>query len=119
MRTKSYIQLLVLMIMLTACSKSDDSNGQTTTETPIEKTVTYNADVSKIMTNYCTTCHAGSAASAGLDLTTYSNTKNAAKNGNLVSRMNNTNNPMPPSGILSAETRQLIDKWVKDGFPEK
>lgn len=118
--TKSYTlsALCALFLIVSACSKSDDNDGKTTTATPIEKKVTYTADVSKIMTNYCTTCHAGAAASAGLDLTTYANTKKATQNSNLVSRMNNTDNPMPPSGVLSPEIRQLIDKWVKDGFPE-
>ncbi|PCE64794.1 hypothetical protein B7P33_06385 [Sediminicola luteus] len=85
---------------------------------PITRRVTYQADVKQIMTNNCITCHGGPAPDAGLDLTTYEHTKASGQTGQLSGRMNNINNPMPQNGLLSPETRQLVDKWIADGYPE-
>ena len=85
---------------------------------PIQEVVKYNPDIQNVMFNSCTTCHGGPSPSAGLDLTTYQNVRFSAEQGNLVSRVNSVTNPMPPNGLISADARQKIDKWVQDGFPE-
>ncbi|MEW7290247.1 hypothetical protein [Aquimarina sp. 2304DJ70-9] len=86
---------------------------------PVTRIVTYESDVQSIMNNFCITCHGGPAPNAGLDLSTYSNTKNAALNNGLVARMNDATNPMPPNGLLTPQIRQLVDKWITDGLLEQ
>lgn len=85
---------------------------------PITETITYVGDVKAIIDNNCVTCHGTVTPDAGLSLVTYQQVRNAAENGNLIPRMNNATSPMPPSGILSATTRAIIDKWRDDGFLE-
>ena len=85
---------------------------------PIVETITYVDDVKTIIDNNCTSCHGAVSPQAGLSLVTYQQVRNAAENGNLIPRMNNATNPMPPTGRLSAEVRALIDKWADDGFLE-
>lgn len=85
---------------------------------PIDEVITYVGDVKAIIDNNCTTCHGTVSPQAGLSLVTYQQVRNAAENGNLIPRMNNATNPMPPSGVLPAATRAIIDAWANDGFPE-
>ncbi len=86
--------------------------------TPIVETVKYNNDVKNIVSANCVSCHGGSTPQAGLDLSTYVNVRFASENGNLLNRINNVTNPMPPSGVMPAATRAVIDKWVTDGYLE-
>ncbi len=81
---------------------------------------TYDKDVKTIVNNSCATssCHDATNPAAGLKLTNYAEVKNAAQNGNLIARMNSSSSPMPPSGMLSSNTRAIIDKWKSDGFLE-
>ena len=107
-----------IFFLAMSCTRAIIDEGDISELPPITRTVTYEADVQAIMTNSCITCHAGPAPNADLDLSNYQNVRFSAESGGLVSRMNNVASPMPPNGILSPETRQIIDKWVADGFPE-
>ena len=86
--------------------------------TPITNTITYTGDVKAIIDNNCLTCHGAVNPNAGLSLVTYQQVRNSAENGNLIARMNDAVNPMPQGGLLSAQTRAVIDKWKDDGFLE-
>lgn len=108
----------MLGFTLQSCTTAILDEVDKNTLPPLEKTVTYESDIKSIMTNHCITCHAGPAPNAGLDLSTYANTKYSAEQGSLVARMNNATNPMPPSGKLSPETLQILDKWITDNLPE-
>ncbi|HAP60145.1 MAG TPA: hypothetical protein DCR93_11835 [Cytophagales bacterium] len=70
------------------------------------------------MTNYCLTCHSGPAASAGLNLDNYTGVRTIGETGRLVSRTNDSQSPMPPSGLMSEENRQKIQDWVNGGYQE-
>lgn len=105
------------LLGLASCTKAFIPDDAATTN-PINRTIKYNADVKQIMTNSCITCHGGPAPSANLDLTTYTNVKNAALNRNLLERMNDATAPMPQSGLLRLSTRQIMDKWKADGYLE-
>lgn len=110
------LSALLITIVIFSCTTAviplDEEAG------PIEETITYNTDVKLIMDNHCTTCHGNVNPNAGLSLTNYTQVRSSAENGNLISRMNNQTNPMPPSGILSSQVRAVIDKWRDDGFLE-
>lgn len=81
---------------------------------------TYNKDVKTIIDNSCATsaCHDSTNPASGLKLTNYAEVKSAAENRGMIERMNNANDPMPASGMLSSNTRAIIDKWKTDGFLE-
>ena len=85
---------------------------------PVDRTVTYTQDIQPIMFNNCSTCHSSVNPRNGLILETYSQVKNSAQNGTLIDRMNDVANPMPQSGLLTADKRALVDKWKADGYLE-
>ncbi len=85
---------------------------------PVDRTVTYTQDIQPIMFNNCLTCHSSVNPRNGLILETYSQVKNSAQNGTLIARMNDAANPMPQSGLLTADKRALVDKWKADGYLE-
>ncbi|WP_460219265.1 cytochrome c family protein [Psychroserpens sp. MEBiC05023] len=109
---------IALLIIGQSCTTAIIDEGDKNSLPPLTREVTYQSDIQSIMTNNCITCHAGPAPNAGLDLSNYQNTRFSAEQGSLVSRMNNALNPMPPSGKLSPQVLQIIDKWVADNFPE-
>ena len=118
MSIKLFVSFLSVTILATSCTKAIiDENPES--NPPVTKTVYYNPDVQAIMYNNCVTCHSGSAPSAGLRLDNYTDTRYATENGNVIERMNSTTSPMPPNGVLPPLQRQLMDKWVLDGFLEK
>jgi len=96
----------------------------TTTEIPLDDVepilinVTYDADVKTIIDNNCVSCHISGGQASFLSLTNYAEVKMSAESGSLIARMNDLVNPMPQSGLLSAQTRAIIDKWKADGFLE-
>lgn len=119
MNTIQYITSgLLILIGLSSCTKAVIEDVDPDTLPPITKTIKYNPDVQAIMYNNCITCHGGISPSAGLLLNNYQDVKQSAQNGTLISRMNNATAPMPQSGLLSPELRQVIDKWKADGFLE-
>lgn len=122
MRLGFYIAGLALTgIISVSCTKAvidpDAANGNTG-QPNLPDTAVYDPDVRNIMFNNCVTCHGGSAPSAGLDLTNYTNVRQATEVGNLFQRMNSTTSPMPPAGVLPQEMRSTVEKWMNDGYPE-
>ena len=106
---------LVFCFVILSCSEYEIPVD----ESPIiQETVTYNDDIKSIMDDNCISCHGTVNPSANLSLTNYSLVKNSTENGNLIARMNNITNPMPPNGILSEATRALVDEWKGDGYLE-
>lgn len=107
----------VLIVAFSSCTKAIIDEGENIIP-PIDRIVKYNPDIQTIMFNNCVTCHGGVAPSAGVDLTTYDNVRYFTENGTLVDRVTDISSPMPPSGLMTPENRQLIEKWVADNFPE-
>lgn len=107
-----------MVLFLYNCTTNTIDEGNIEDLPPIVETITYDDDVAPIITNNCIGCHSGPNANAGLQLTSYANVRAAAEQGNLVNRINNGANPMPPTGILPPETRQIIDQWIADGYLE-
>lgn len=107
----------LLLFTFFSCTKAIIDEGETNPN-PIDRIVKYSPDIETIMFNHCITCHGGAAPSGGFTLTTYDEVRAYTEGGTLLSRVNNSSNPMPPSGLLSTENRQIIDKWVADGLLE-
>jgi len=73
--------------------------------------VSYSKQIAPLLKSNCTSCHSGSFASSGVDLSTYAGAKanaSAASGAIQVGRM-------PPSGPLSATNKQLFQSWVTEG----
>ena len=105
------------ILSIQSCTTAILDEGNVNTLPTINTPVKYNPEVKTIMTNNCITCHGGPAAAAGLDLTTYANVSASAL-GNLLTRVNDAQNPMPPSGLMPPIERQRLQKWLDDGLPE-
>lgn len=114
------MQKYILPLLITGFSISSCTTAEIPLEntTPITKKIKYNPDVKTIITNNCLNCHGSQNPSAGLSLVNYNQVRASAENGNLISRMNDANNPMPPSGLLPSQTRAVMGKWVSDGYLE-
>ncbi|AZQ65109.1 hypothetical protein EI427_23115 [Flammeovirga pectinis] len=121
-----------ISLLIFGCSEAviDDDNTGTNDNDVIEvpeddddavaeEAVVYDPHVLTIADNYCISCHSGSSLQAGINLSGYTNFKFQTESGNLLSRINNSSNPMPPAGLMPQEERQRIQKWVDDNFPEK
>lgn len=114
MKKNLFISLVVLLF-ISSCS---------TTEIPLDvvapvvTTITYDTDVKTIIDSNCISCHVTGGQASFLPLINYTQVKTAAESGSLIARMNNVASPMPQSGLLSAQTRAIIDKWKTDGFLE-
>ncbi len=118
-RVYSIVIGMVVFGMGQSCTTAIIDEGSLDNLPPITRTVTYQSDVKAILDNYCITCHGGPAPQNGLDLSTFENAQITAENGNMSLRMNSISNPMPPSGRLTPQIRQLIEKWIEDGVLEK
>lgn len=103
------------MTIYSACTKAiiDEGDGA-----PITEVMKYDPHIQEIMFNHCITCHSGVAATAGIDLESFDNVRFYTESGNLLTRIEDAADPMPPSGLLPPEDRQRIAKWVTDGYLE-
>lgn len=72
----------------------------------------------------CLECHSGSRVESGLDLTRYSNliisgmiVPGDLQASEIYLRINDSQKPMPASGLLSKAKRDQIEDWILDGAP--
>lgn len=80
-------------------------------------TVSYTADVSKLISSSCLGCHSGSSASGGINLSTYAGVKAVANSGKLYNSVaqNGSAVAMPPAQKLSTCDISKIKSWVDAG----
>jgi hypothetical protein len=118
-----------LLIFALGCSGSDNNEGlmdppennnpDNGDNEPMPGTVTYQDDISVIVQSNCTSCHSNPPTqNAPMSLTTYNDVRDAVENRGLLSRINSTTSPMPPTGRLPSATRQLFEDWADLEFPE-
>lgn len=69
-----------------------------------------------VFTRTCNSCHNANRRDGNLDITNYAAAVAVAST--IRSRMNNSNNPMPPGAILGASDRAMVDAWVASGTPQ-
>ena len=84
----------------------------------ITEPVTYDMDVSVIISNNCLPCHAGAFAAGSLNLEGYANVRTAAENRNLLARINSVSNPMPQNGQMAPVLIATLEQWAIDGYIE-
>lgn len=99
----------------------DPGGGGTTggpTPLPLPTSVTHtqltSTDVNlNVFRRVCMNCHSGANPPRGLDISNFNLANMRAAL--IVERMNDTNNPMPPSGLLSDRDRDLVRIWQTGG----
>jgi mono/diheme cytochrome c family protein len=80
----------------------------------------FNAVIKPLITDKCQGCHSGTAASGGIDLSTYNGIKAKVTDGRLWGSINHLPgySPMPKNGnkLSDCEIKQ-IRKWIEAGSP--
>lgn len=111
--------LAVSGLFLASCSSDGDDPPPDNNNMNGGTELTYVGSIRGIINANCTGCH-GNPPSQGapMSLTTYADVRGAVETRNLLGRINDSNNPMPPTGLLPNDTRQLIEDWVDLGMPE-
>lgn len=69
----------------------------------------------RVFARSCTGCHNSGNMSGNLDLTNYDAARSKAST--IQSRMNNSASPMPPSGLLRQNDRDMVNSWISFGTP--
>ncbi len=131
---KSAFIVLLFFTLLSCSEDSDDTNAMDDTEQDNDngndadsgdsnpnpdKITTYVADVKDIVDMHCISCHNDPPTNAApFAMRTYAETI-VAVNRNMVGRMQSSNSPMPPDGILSQDIIDIILDWEADGFLEE
>lgn len=115
-KMKKIIRTSFLMILISSCSEG---------YIPIEEMtqipsgpVTYETDISPIISSRCISCHSGNNPQVGLLLENYNQVRNSSENGLLIQRINDPADPMPATGLMPTSTRALFDEWVNNGYLE-
>lgn len=100
--------------MLFSCKKKTTTTTTTTpTTTTLDttKTISYKTDIAPLLSQECSGCHNNSNASAGVNLSSYSNvSKYASKSLGAIN-----SGSMPPSGKWSADKITVFSKWISQG----
>jgi len=87
------------------CSSACDTTG----------VVTYQNQISLLMTKNCVSCHSGTNATKGILLDSYASVKANLDNGNILNAVKGVTLQMPPgSSITNCELRQL-ELWKAGG----
>lgn len=128
MKTLYLFCFLLVLIPLTSCSSSDNSEGVMEIpgdnnddggNEPNPAPVSYSGDIQPIIRSNCTSCHGNPPTNnAPMSLLSLEDVQNAITNRRLLTRINSTSAPMPPTGLLPRSSRQLIEDWADLGFPE-
>lgn len=82
--------------------------------------VSFSNDIFPIIQSNCVSCHSGSNANAGIQLTNYSQISHQALNGLLLSAVSHDGmaTPMPyQSNQLSSCKIEMITAWINNGAP--
>ncbi len=64
----------------------------------------------------CFNCHSGGNVRGGLDLSNYAMAR--AQAADILARMTDNGNPMPPAGLLGATQIDQVRAWVQAGAPQ-
>ena len=111
--------LTVLGLFLSSCSNDNDDPPPDNNNMNGPTELTYVGSIRVIISANCTGCHGDPPTQgAPMSLTTYNDVRGAVETRNLLARINSTTNPMPPTGLMQNDTRQVIEDWVDAGMPE-
>ena len=105
----NYSYLLVFPLFL-ACTYDEP-------DLCIDENPSFSECVMPIIQENCVSCHSYGGSAGFLNLENYESIRNSVIDGNLIDRINSTENPMPPSGNMSESTIRIIQNWEENGVP--
>ena len=86
---------------------------------PMADEVSFADDIQPLVTNFCATCHHGADPEGGFVLDTYADVRRHTEKGELLARIHDAENPMPPAGLLPVQHRRLFKAWADGGYKRK
>lgn len=110
--------LLFSGLLMASCYNDKEAILYPETNCVPPATPSYQADVTPIMSQYCTSCHSGTFASGGVLLDSYPEVKKYVDNGKLIGSITWASgvSPMPKNGNkLSSCNIGKIQAWVTAG----
>ncbi|MFY0643625.1 MAG: hypothetical protein JXR19_04095 [Bacteroidia bacterium] len=121
---KKALIILSALALIWSCSDKettgDNNNDNNNTSLCDSLSPNYTDHIKPVMDNLCTPCHI-SSSDAGVNVSTYNNTKSAAGQSVFVKSLKHEAGaePMPKNAAkLSDNTIELIECWIENGFPE-
>lgn len=111
--------IIALLFNCSSSSSDDLSNPDPDPDPDPTEKLTYTDDIKSIFDNNCVQCH-GNPPTQGApsSFNTFTLVKNGVDTGNILTRINSTSNPMPPTGLMPQSLRDDIQQWKDDGFLE-
>ncbi|MEM7229077.1 MAG: hypothetical protein AAF432_09720 [Planctomycetota bacterium] len=113
-RTYAHAHLCVIALGLSASTMARAQTYPVTSNNKDAVTANWST-VLAVIADRCTTCHSSPDPLADLDLTVPEHVRAQALSGRLLERLNDPDDPMPPSGMLPESTRALLEAWVNAG----
>lgn len=120
-----HIRLLTVLLLFgsflpllpSACRYDNEEDLYGDNPTPCDTAgMRFSVEIRATFEANCARCHVpGAAQYSGIPLATHAQMEAMAKNGRLVGRINNSANPMPPSGLMPDCQRAQIEAWVRAG----
>ena len=105
------------LIALAGCLSTHASaqEAEATSESPESNHSVAWEDIQDIVNDRCVTCHARPRPSSDLDFTIPENLQKSILEGDLLERINDADDPMPPSGIIPESERAMFSSWAEEG----
>jgi cytochrome c5 len=115
-----YISLLAVSVLVVSCSQDKGLSPKKTEPLAANAcdSIRYSNSIAAVFNNVCCNCHSGPFGSGGVDLSTYPNVLARVLDGRIKDRITNTNNPMPPFGLLPQSKVDSILCWIDKGGPQ-
>lgn len=115
-----YTSLFVIFAVMISCDNKVGLIPKKSEPLPANAcdSIRYTNVTKAIFDKECGSCHSGPGPSGGVDLTSYSAVLSQVVNGRIKDRITNTNNPMPPFGLMSQSRIDSILCWVDKGGPQ-
>ena len=108
----------ILYLFCISCSDFFLTEKEIECEIP-EPHFTYSENIEPILDANCTVCHNSNSQSGGLSLSSLEDfnlsnylTPGDTTQGSILNRIQNTQNPMPPYGLMNPENIEMIKIWI-------
>jgi len=120
-RIKYPVVVIIVIVILNSCQYDSVEELYPTVNECDTSNISYANDIWPIISENCTSCHSGAAASGNINLENYDQVKSAAESGKLLSVIKHEPgwSPMPKgANKLSDCSISKIENWVELGYPD-
>ena len=121
MRQRVFLWAILGLIGMSGCyyDNKETMYGKSTCDT---LNISYSSKIAPIISQKCVGCHNASSATAGVDLSSYSQVVKYGQTKQLQGTINQLpgyeTKLMPPGGKLDNCNLSVIDIWVRKGMPQ-